>query len=300
MDLYIHFGTHKTGSTYIQNVLAHNRDTLSEAKVLYPNTLDARTGHHELAFALQENNIDSARSILDSYMIQAKTHKAMVLSSEEFEFVKHHGIFKDLLSDFDNVVSIFYLRRQDKYLESEYNQHVKMYSTRYCNDIFKFYMEFDFNQRFFYYNLIRRFEDGLNSSIIVNSYDKSLMSNDLLDTFLNSINLTDLKESLYIGAIDRNESLSSRALLKLANFNSNKNVSKAEHMNAMNDFMRLYPSDQYKHEKILSKDICVALVNKYKHQNFLVSERYNDGVSIFDYDFKDNPTVSFYDKKLIN
>lgn len=49
--LYIHAGTHKTGTTAIQKFLSANRDLLAKNGYLYPGT---DQGHHDVARELKK------------------------------------------------------------------------------------------------------------------------------------------------------------------------------------------------------------------------------------------------------
>ena len=49
-SLFLHAGSHKTGTTTIQYFLSQNNDILSSDKVLYPNTgRDELMQHHYLS-----------------------------------------------------------------------------------------------------------------------------------------------------------------------------------------------------------------------------------------------------------
>ena len=53
MELYLHIGTEKTGTTTIQSFLAANRDLLKRNRILYPRA-PGEQNHRALAAAAQD------------------------------------------------------------------------------------------------------------------------------------------------------------------------------------------------------------------------------------------------------
>lgn len=122
--LFLHIGTHKTGTTAIQFILNRNREALSNCGWLYPlsGMTERHHGHHELAWTLL------GRSAFDFSRLRKEIEDSpcanVVVSSEEFEFCKDAAKVKEAFS-FAQVEVVLYLRRQDDLLLSEYNQNVK-------------------------------------------------------------------------------------------------------------------------------------------------------------------------------
>jgi len=52
--LFVHIGTHKTGTTSIQNFLRNHATSLNECGVFVPKsgTLDENSGHHNIAWEM--------------------------------------------------------------------------------------------------------------------------------------------------------------------------------------------------------------------------------------------------------
>lgn len=145
-NLYLHIGFNKTGSSYIQDCLVKNIDTLEKSGFTYPAESDAtyvqNKQHVPLAAALSNfdfywlNNlkrktIDSAS--VDFFNDLAKSDQAnVIVSSEAFGDVRltDSDIENILLSFHDfNVFVIAYIRRQDDYMLSAYQQDVKTGAT---------------------------------------------------------------------------------------------------------------------------------------------------------------------------
>ncbi len=120
--LVLHIGVHRTGTTSIQDWLHGNRGTLAAQGVHYafdgPN-------HNDLVRDLEISDSNGSR-IVNRIIAEAATTDAgtVVLSAEDLSWAMHVYRLAPLKSVFD-VQVVCYLRRQDAWLESWYNQNVK-------------------------------------------------------------------------------------------------------------------------------------------------------------------------------
>lgn len=87
--LFLHVGTHKTGTTTIQNVFGDNRETLREQGLFYPDASPflggPRTAHHSFAHAIAfPDRIPPARvtAFVEHIRRHAEPQEAILLSSE--------------------------------------------------------------------------------------------------------------------------------------------------------------------------------------------------------------------------
>jgi hypothetical protein len=203
MRLVLHIGTHKAGSSAIQHVLWHNSETLKKMGFCYPQLANGQLGHHDLAWAIRSSaggktpkKVDlTALSKLHRRMQRSACHTA-ILSSEEFEFAttpeQLRMIGKQLPAELTQVV--VYLRRQDKYLVSEYSQHLKMYETRFSGSIHDFYMRYNMSSRFNYLRLLTRWANVFGAeNVIVRPFEPSQFeSGNLIDDVRAAFGLTDV------------------------------------------------------------------------------------------------------------
>lgn len=121
MQLVIHAGVHRTGTTSLQRALAQHRAGLTARGIVYPG---AETNHQALAWALhrgQSGTAEVQRLVADAREAGART---VVLSGEDFTIHRDLGWLVPLAARIEIRV-VFYLRRQDHWLMSWYNQHVK-------------------------------------------------------------------------------------------------------------------------------------------------------------------------------
>jgi hypothetical protein len=126
-QVFLHIGTHKTGTTSLQFFLHKNRQHLAQLGYLYPTQSQA---HQNLAFTLMDDpradyKIDTWENVIDE--IEKKNLNKIIISSEAF-------LESGQVSFIDRVATklkkyqtkiIIYLKRQDKKLESNYNQNIK-------------------------------------------------------------------------------------------------------------------------------------------------------------------------------
>ena len=126
---YIHIGTHKTGTTSIQALLAANASTFSETGLLIPSTgrIDAASaGHHNIAWELTGyRDYDPRSGTFAALLHEISGSDALdvCLTSEEFEFCHADRAALCRLRDGLRGIGyepriICYLRPQADYLES--------------------------------------------------------------------------------------------------------------------------------------------------------------------------------------
>ena len=126
----LHIGTHKTATTTIQDMFAHNAALLARHGLIYPK-LGRTTGHHGLAmdwnrlpaiYELPGSSLDNLRRIAQAH---AGSPHTVFLSSEEFsrgdakarvDFTALRGA----LQAFDEIEVICVLREQWQFIQSIY------------------------------------------------------------------------------------------------------------------------------------------------------------------------------------
>jgi hypothetical protein len=118
MQLLLHAGIHRTGTTSLQRTLARNRAALLARGAAYPGEAP---NHQALAWELVRGQ-SGAREVLA--LVEAAGAPHVILSGEDFAIHEDLGWLAPVAKRHD-VRVIFYLRRQDHWLMSWYNQHVK-------------------------------------------------------------------------------------------------------------------------------------------------------------------------------
>lgn len=120
--VYIHAGVHRTGSTALQYLLSENRRNLAAQRVIYPGN---GVHHQALAWALHrvKAGVDDVTGLFEGSDGEG-SEAVGVLSGEDFAIHRNLGWLAKLAQRY-TVEAVFYLRRQDHWLMSWYNQHVK-------------------------------------------------------------------------------------------------------------------------------------------------------------------------------
>jgi len=138
IKMKLHFGIQRTGSTTVQRCLVANSELLKKNGYLYP-LLGVNFRHNGLAWQLNNKKV-SIENIIDRIEAEVTpvTH-TVILSGEDFALVKDYAWLETLTKKYDVEIAM-YLKRQDLWLESWYNQHVKWpWSKKFSNQDVDFF-----------------------------------------------------------------------------------------------------------------------------------------------------------------
>ncbi|MBN2700263.1 MAG: hypothetical protein ACPW60_12765 [Methylohalobius sp. ZOD2] len=274
MRIVLHIGTHKTGSTALQRFLYLNRERLLDQGWLYPRTGLKGTGHHPIAWRIRSGGADVCREMLSALEKEAREVgvQGILLSSEAFEFIRDVKALEPFCHR--DTIPLVFLRRQDGYLESEYNQHVKMPSTRYAFDIYRFYFRLDFSFRFNYRQLCDRWQKvaGDNCLHVIN-YDHCLNTRrcEIFRRFLSRVGVQWRKAFVLPDDRTSNLSIPSRATIYLARINR-LNLPLEKHLQAIKAVAQRFASDA--EDSLLSLEERQLLCQRYQAGNHFVAKYY--------------------------
>ena len=147
--LILHIGSHKTATTSLQHFCTKNTAALQAEGFYYPSPQNSAYTHNYLAANLVFDRMRDTRDYLDKARLYAEKNNlhSVVLSGESFfamtcfflDFYDRKRLhddyfenelfyinaFKDMVADFTEVKIIAYLRPQDSFAGSLYNQLVK-------------------------------------------------------------------------------------------------------------------------------------------------------------------------------
>ena len=119
MEVVIHAGIHRTGTTSLQTFLSRNRTGLMARGVGYPGE---GVHHQRLVWSLKRGN-SGAEDVIAA-VEGAAGAATVVLSGEDFCILPDLA-WLGILAARHSTRAVFYLRRQDHWVMSWYNQHVK-------------------------------------------------------------------------------------------------------------------------------------------------------------------------------
>jgi hypothetical protein len=229
VKIVLHIGMHKAGSSAIQHMLWHNRDRLLEQGFCYPQLTAGQQGHHDLAWAIRASAggrtpqpvPGDVVSNLKRQLQRSDCHTA-ILSSEEFEFATTPDQLRMLRRALpaDPLQIVVYLRRQDKYLVSEYGQHLRMPETRFSGSIHDFYMRHNLTGRLNYFRALARWAKFFGEeNLIVRPFEPGQFENgSLMDDARTAFGLTDVALEIPQD-LAFNKGLSGRACVLLSHAN---------------------------------------------------------------------------------
>lgn len=208
----VHIGAGKTGSTAIQNALSFNVRSLAENGVIYPRLdSDLQHGlidHNRLAYALFDDRSfehlsDAKRQLAEI----AQSGKTLILSAEVFymrpfesAFTSHEAYIQkkresirkllDMLSSYERIQVVCYVRRQDVWLESIYNERVKQ--NKHAGQSFEAFVS-EMGQGHYAEQLDLWAEYVGKENIIVRPYEQAqLHSNDVVQDFTEQLGIAHL------------------------------------------------------------------------------------------------------------
>ena len=172
--VYLHIGTHKTGSTSLQFFLHRAEAALRERGVLYPRAGRSERlwfAHHALAWAVLKTEEAPAEDVWRAVKeeIAAWTGDEVVLSCEDFSLCDDAQA-SEVVGMFEGfrVEVVVYLRKPIDYALSAYKQHLTSNGHRSLEEHLR-----DFAERCDYLSLVRRWEacPGV-EAVHVRVYDK--------------------------------------------------------------------------------------------------------------------------------
>lgn len=318
--LYIHIGTSKTGTTTIQTYCGINREQLKSKGVLFPimpyhydRITENRNGHflyakiYENGVRNKEKEEQVLKQELDYIVDCFKDYDNVLLSEESIWWAtatRRKGLWKYLQehSQKNNyqVKIIVYLRRQDQFMMSRYNQILK---TDTGGGTQRFYEYFkDMNGK---YKCVMNYRQRLDymakffpkENIVVKRFDRSYFYNgDLNADFLHILGVeiddtfAELPKDENLGISVQSGELK-RVLNRLGpiTFAENQKL-----LQMLNECEELLPKREV---SIMTTEHIEKFMKKFIDDNESIAVDYiGDGKPMFDYNYKKKPVWSYEDK----
>lgn len=237
MDLYLHIGTEKTGTTSVQKFFRANREALAQSGILYP-VAPGNQNHQGLAAAAQrpakhgplrrtmgirkEHEAIKYREDLMTRLaaeFARRPYRLAVMSGEHCSsrLIEDEEVrwLRDWLSPhFERIHIVVYIRRQDDYLLSTYSTAVKSGATY----PLRLPPERILRQRYDHWELLERWARVFGRDrIICRKFERSALKNgDVIDDILDVVGID---PAPYERPQDVNESLDAESLEFLRLFN---------------------------------------------------------------------------------
>lgn len=318
--LYLHIGTSKTGTTTIQTYCGINREQLKSKGVLFPimpyhydRITENRNGHFLYA-TIYENGVrnkEKEKQVLKQeldYIVDCfKDYDNVLLSEESIWWAtatRRKGLWKYLQEHSQQnhyqVKIIVYLRRQDQFMMSRYNQIIK---TDTGGGTQRFYEYFkDMNGK---YKCVMNYRQRLDymakffpkENIVVKRFDRSYFYNgDLNADFLHILGV-EIDDTFAELPKDENLGISvqsgeiKRVLNRLGTMTFAENQ---KLLQMLNECEELLPKREV---SIMTTEHIEKFMKKFIDDNESIAVDYiGDGKPMFNYDYKQKPVWSYEDK----
>lgn len=318
--LYLHIGTSKTGTTTIQTYCGINREQLKSKGVLFPimpyhydRITENRNGHFLYAMIYENGvrNKEKEKQVLKQeldYIVDCfKDYDNVLLSEESIWWAtatRRKGLWKYLQEHSQQnhyqVKIIVYLRRQDQFMMSRYNQIIK---TDTGGGTQRFYEYFkDMNGK---YKCVMNYRQRLDymakffpkENIVVKRFDRSYFYNgDLNADFLHILGV-EIDDTFAELSKDENLGISvqsgelKRVLNRLGTMTFAENQ---KLLQMLNECEALLPKREV---SIMTTEHIEKFMKKFIDDNeSIVVDYIGDGKPMFDYDYKQKPVWSYEDK----
>lgn len=318
--LYLHIGTSKTGTTTIQTYCGINREQLKSKGVLFPimpyhyDRITKNRNGHFLYAMIYENGVRNKekeeqvlKQELDYIVDCFKDYDNVLLSEESIWWAtatRRKGLWKYLQehSQQNNyqVKIIVYLRRQDQFMMSRYNQIIK---TDTGGGTQRFYEYFkDMNGK---YKCVMNYRQRLDymakffpkENIVVKRFDRSYFYNgDLNADFLHILGVeiddtfAELPKDENLGISVQSGELK-RVLNRLGTMTFAENQ---KLLQMLNECEELLPKREV---SIMTTEHIEKFMKKFIDDNESIAVDYiGDGKPMFDYNYKKKPVWSYEDK----
>ncbi len=307
--LYVHIGTHKTATTAIQHFCKVNKELFKTKGCTYPlfpqfqysRKLTERNGLFLTTVIYDENGerdmeLERERywAGLDIIHKRFETYDTVILSDESLwrMFWRRSQRLQRLVEDGEangyRVVLIIYLRRQDEYIESLWQQRVKR-----DRDFTRSFREYADEYPFLdYYEVLQKLSDiaGRDNMIVRRFEEAKKVDGGILADFLSQIGLELTDEYVIEGGDIRNTSLTGntvhikKAINELGFLTDDDNAILRESLSICTGPSRKeYPCSEFSPEER------AAFMKAFEESNARIADEFiGDGRPLFSTDYKEN------------
>lgn len=303
--LYVHVGTTKTGTTAIQSFCIDNQEVLNKKGYCYPmfpyrykDVSERRNAHFLLEEAANPQE-GVFREGMDKIHELFRTYNNMIVSDEGIwsaTYEQRITMWRALKAEAKvggfRIKIIVYLRRQDMYLISGWNQMVKSGIGNGAGMPWKDYVnKLDYINKMNYGTHLKKLAAlfGKKNLIVRRFEPKRFAGGSIYFDFLQSVGL-ELTEEFHIEQSERNTRLAGNTHEIQRILNAMPGVNPGYHSffrQALLSFADLsgenYPCEMF------SKEEAEAFMGRYEEENKLVSEEFFDGEELFETSWKDIP-----------
>lgn len=191
--LILHIGAHRTATSALQEYLHSNFLPLQDKGFFYPFKVRRHIKLMNDIFADKRSVKDVSETITTRADARGKDIHTVILSDEDVCLRRDLSVLTGFKDHFDVKVA-YTLRRQDSWLESWFFQNIKwQWNDKLSHCTFDQFMAMREDFHWIHYDRFVTHLEGLfgKANIILNIHEKQQMQDGPIETFCNSIGLTD-------------------------------------------------------------------------------------------------------------
>lgn len=282
--IYLHIGLPKTGSSALQQFFYENRERLMREGIFYPTTGRDGWAHHCFPASINGRNFKT-ETTFPEYLSNIFSEpdyvpgQAILLSSEAFHNIRQGSeieLLRNGLKAMD-VKIIVYLRRQDYWIQSAYNQLVKSHRHRLTTTVKEYSQRKQLKNILDYSRFLKKWEDAFGfDSIIVKVYEKEQMPHGVFQSCMDIFNIN-LANNYTIPEGNVNPSLTPFAVKFLRLMNHIP-----MHTKMHNGLIRLLSKmpvgfvnkNYFSDHSLISASVRRQLLKKYESSNLMIAKHY--------------------------
>lgn len=304
--LYVHIGTMKTGTTAVQGFLWDNRDVLEKYGFGYPDlhwlsqTVTRRRNGRFLVEPLENSQLEQEvfRKGMDYVEKLFETYENIVLSNEGIwgaTYNRRASLWQELMQEGEKhgfqVKVIVYLRRQDEYLSSCWNQMIKMNTKEGVREWDEYLENIPKGRQLEYDKKLDSISEVIGKeNVIVRRYEfKEFYQGSIYADFLQCMGLT-MTDEYQVIQETRNGKLAGNMVEIKRIINTMPNIDENQNFYLRDVLLKISEDKRVEqHYSMLSKREAEEFLKKYEEGNSYVAREYlHEDAPLFDDTIKES------------
>ena len=281
--LILHIGTHRTATSALQAFLFDNFQPLKTKGFFYPFKVRRHLKLMNQLFNGQRDVAEVAQTLSNRADKHGPEIHTLILSDEDICTRRDLGLLGQFRDQFD-VKIVFTLRRQDIWLESWFFQNIKwQWNAKLSHCTFEEFMAMREDFHWIHYDrYVRHLEEVFGrDNVILNVHERGQMPGGPINTFCNSIGLTDRKGFSEPTHLNQSFSPQISEFMRCLPLDIAEPGYRGRLTAACAEIDRALTGGSKQSERLIPHDQRVAVMGEYEAGNRAVAQRYFDRDTLF-------------------